>query len=70
MVDAEAAGWASAWLDNDGSLDVRGHGVLLRCISRLSQVIPSSVRLMILSDWAHLREMAQLVAASPQVRAT
>ncbi|MET8584178.1 hypothetical protein ABZX39_25355 [Streptomyces collinus] len=65
LIDSETAGCVSTWLKNNGSLDARGHSVLVRCIARLEQILPT------LSDaddptyWQRLHELARLVADSP-----
>ncbi|MGQ4420337.1 hypothetical protein ACN6LA_000265 [Streptomyces sp. SAS_269] len=39
LIDAETAGYVSAWLENGGSLDARGPSILLCCIVGLDQAM-------------------------------
>ncbi|MER5586011.1 SMI1/KNR4 family protein [Streptomyces asoensis] len=69
MIDSDTAGCVSTWIANDGSLDARGHSVLVHCVARLEQILPT------LGDaddppyWQRLHELARLVA-DPRSRPT
>ncbi|MGW5350834.1 hypothetical protein ACWERV_09970 [Streptomyces sp. NPDC004031] len=64
MLDADTAGWVSVWVKNGGELDARGRSGLLRCVTRLDQVMPVLAEEDAPEYWRCLREMARLVADS------
>ncbi|WP_309050159.1 hypothetical protein [Streptomyces sp.] len=61
-LDADTAGWVHTCIKNGGSLDARGHGILLRCADRLDRVMPALAAADDPAYWRRLRDLARLVA--------